>query len=306
MTDASFIPNIAGTNIQVFTGLNTVTTSGWHIWNKPRNISMVQIALMGSGSAGGGGFTRAAGVAGGGGGGGAAASSTRLTVPAALLPDVIYLNVPSNAGAAGFLSYASMIINVVAAANLIAVSGAAGATAATAGTGAAIGVGGTGGTVSTTTSAVGHGLGIHTSRAGVGGPNGGAIAGAAGGNATYNNNWSNAGTGGGGTTSGGFAGGAFLSSTLGPAITAAAAGANGPGGINLYSPLLNAQTLMASQGGAYYFTSTGGMGGGSANAAVGGSGGLGGFGSGGGGGGAGTTGGAAGRGGPGIIIITCW
>ena len=39
MTDASFIPNITGNNILRFTAYNTVTTNGWHIWNKPRNVS---------------------------------------------------------------------------------------------------------------------------------------------------------------------------------------------------------------------------------------------------------------------------
>ena len=70
-------------------------------------------------------------MAGGGGGGGASSASTHLTVPAVLLPDVLYLNVPGNAGAAGLLAYVSMIINSVVAAALISVSGGTGPTAGT-------------------------------------------------------------------------------------------------------------------------------------------------------------------------------
>src|ERR1041385_3769926 len=83
----------------------------WQPWNKPRGVDMVFIYCLGSGAGGGAGLTGASGTSRGGGGGGGSAASTRLLIPAALIPDQLYVQVPAGgaAGVNGGISYVSVL-----------------------------------------------------------------------------------------------------------------------------------------------------------------------------------------------------
>lgn len=298
-------------DVQIFNLPSTVNQVQWHTWIKPRGISMIHMLLMSGGGGGGGGFTRAAAAAGGGGGSGGSSGITRVTIPAFLLPDRLYIQVGaggqgvlSGGGTAGsgLLSYVVIAHSVatpgtVQATNVVAVSGAAGPTGGGTGTGAAVGALGAAGTIATIGAMPIAGLGQFGVIAGVAGVAGGAVAGANGTAQAIGTNsapfWGA--TSGAGTTAADFAGGAFTAtadsyfSEKRPATPAA--GSNpGSAGYTNWKP----------------FFSYGGGGGSSSNAGVGGAGGNGGYGAGGGGGGAGTTGGRGGDGGGGLVMIFGW
>ena len=299
-------------NIQIFMGPQPTTNLGWIPWKRPSRASMLNIFCLGGGGGGGGGFAAAAGAARGGGGGGGSSPCTRVTIPLALIPDVLYIQVGTGgvgkrsgggAAGAGVLSYVSIYPDSQAF-NLLAVSGAAGATGGGTGTGAAVGAAGVGGTVATLAlMPLGFALGtVELSAAGQVGFAGGAVAGAVGaaGSFAQTGICTMGGTGGGGTTSADFAGGLITAITnsvisdLRPQ-NATAGSITGSSGFFMRHP---------------FFWSYCGTGGGSSNTGVGGNGGTGGPGSGGGGGGGGIAGagidGQGGDGGPGLVILTCW
>lgn len=301
MTDASFIPNVSGADIQIFTAQNSGTAAtGVAVWTKPRNATMMFVYCLGSGAGGGGGFTRAAGSAGGGGGGGGAGANSRIFIPAFFVPDVLYVTVALGGagstgstvlGSAGALSYVSFLMgsSMNVDYNMLTVSGAAAAAQSGAGSAAAAGIAGAGGTVAT--NAVGFSYGNFLAVAGQQGSNGGAQTGAAGTAVNWGSGgFTSGGSGGAGNRASNFAGGAITGSGLTPSLAGGASG----GGAGLHGFVLWNGIQIVSMGG---------TGGGTANAAVGGKGGDGGLGSGGGGGAAGTTGGAGGRGGDGIVYI---
>lgn len=308
MLDTFGIPSSFKGDVQIFTRPCTVTNTQFETWRKPRGVSMVNILAIAGGGGGGGGFTRAEGNAGGGGGGGGSSGIGRLTCPAWLLPDVLYIQVGaggqgvgSGGGTAGSgVSSKVMISSHLASVNsntlLVAVS-TSNAEGGTTGTAAAVGTGGAGGGIAVIADMPLGGLGIFNSIAGQDGAAGGAVAGANGTAITIpvTSALCQGGSGGAGTTAADFAGGectAITDSWLSqqrPA-TPAAGSNNGSGGPQIWKP----------------FFSFGGLGGSSSNTGIGGAGGNGAYGAGGGGGGAGTTGGRGGDGGSGIVIITSW
>jgi hypothetical protein len=305
MTLAINLPPLQSADVQIYTGVSTVTNTQWRTWTKPYGRSMLNILCIGGGGGGGGGFTAAAGNARGGGGGGGSSGQTRVLVPLHLLPDVLYIQVGvggagvgSGGGTApsGVLSYVAIAPNTTAT-NVLAVSGNAAAAGGGTGTGAAVGAAGVAGTIATIANMPLAGLGHHWFIAGQIGAAGGAVAGAIGGPAVFPTTsvLTMGGAGGAGTTSADFAGGiitAITSSFLSEARPQGAAAGSNPGssGFLLTRP----------------FFSYCGLGGSASNSGVGGAGGYGGPGSGGGGGGGGTTGGVGGTGGAGIVVMTAW
>ena len=304
MLDFGNLPSKSHADIQVFTRPSTVTVTQLHPWSKPRGKTMMFAMAIGGGGGGGGGFTGAAASARGGGGGGGSSSITKLLIPLMCVPDRLYVQVGaggqgvgSGGGTAGsgILSY--IFIHAAAtlvSGNILIASGAAGATGGGTGTAAAVGAAGAAGTIFASSGRCD--MGIFQSIAGNVGFAGGAVAGAAGTNATVTvTGIGTGGAGGAGTTSADFAGGGFTAVTdsflsqYRPQAPAAGSN-NGAGGIAL-------EQLLWTYGG---------CGGSSSNAGVGGNGGNGIYGSGGGGGGGGTTGGRGGNGGDGIVIIICW
>lgn len=308
MLDTFGIPSAFKGDVQIFTRVSygsavPVDSTSWH---KPRGVSMVNILAIGGGGGGGGGFTRAAGNAGGGGGGGGSSGVTRVTCPAWLLPDELYIKVGhggagvgSGGGTAesGGTSMVAIPGTEMVAINKLVASSGNPATGGGTGTGAAVGAAGTGATIATIGGMPFAGLGIFDFIAGQDGAAGGAVAGAVGTAITIpvTSVMCQGGSGGAGTTAADFAGGectAITDSWLSqqrPA-TPAAGSNNGSGGPQIWKP----------------FFSFGGLGGSSSNTGIGGAGGNGAYGAGGGGGGAGTTGGRGGDGGNGIVIITAW
>jgi hypothetical protein len=76
--------------------------SGWYIWKKPDNASIVSIVAVGGGGGGGGGASQNYGTTGGagGGGGGCPGCSAIMLIPAAILPDYLYI-FPGRGGQGG-------------------------------------------------------------------------------------------------------------------------------------------------------------------------------------------------------------
>lgn len=288
----------------MFTAPATVTNNQWHTWIKPRGKSMVNIICIGGGAGGGGGFTGATTTARGGGGGGGSSGGSRFVGSLALLPDVLYaqvgaggIGVGSGGGAAGsgVFSYVTIAPNVTAS-NALLISGNAAPVGGGTGTGAAAGAAGTAGTLATAPNCALSGLGMFFAIGGQLGIIGAAASNTAGGAQVIpvTGCLTMGGGSGAGVSTVGQVGGAITAisgsyfSEMAP--SAAAIGADGCGGIMLFKGLF----------------SYCGMGGGSADNAVGGNGGNGGPGSGGGGGGGGTTGGRGGDGGNGLVIFVSW
>lgn len=80
----------------------TGSYSGWYIWKKPNNISLVSIIAVGGGGGGGGGGSIDYGTTGGcgGGGGGGAGYTVTSLFPAIMLPDYLYI-FPGTGGGGG-------------------------------------------------------------------------------------------------------------------------------------------------------------------------------------------------------------
>jgi hypothetical protein len=309
MLDHFNLPQLPGSDVQMFTRPCTVTNTQWLLWTKPRGLSMAHILCISGGGGGGGGFTAGVGVAGAGGGGGGGSGVSRVTIPLEFLPDRLYVQVGaggqgvgSGGGTAGsgILSYVSTYFDTTAT-NIFVLSGAAGPTGGATGTGTTGGARGAGGTVAVIGSMPYAGLGIFSVIAGSVGAAGGDDLGAVGESVPIANNGTccMGGSGGGGKTSGDFAGGGVSAAANSYFIINAPVAApgtnllnNGAGGPQLWKP----------------FWSYGGMGGGATNAggSVGGRGGDGAYGAGGGGGGSGVTGGRGGDGGTGLVIISCF
>ena len=130
---------------QVFLGNSVTAGVGWATWRKPSNINFVHFYVQGAGGGGMPGVVGAASTAAGGGGGGSGAYANFI-IPAASLPQVLYLSIGRGgkggvAGTASIPTYVSVAPAVAAppANNLIMLctggSSGAAATGATAGTG---------------------------------------------------------------------------------------------------------------------------------------------------------------------------
>jgi hypothetical protein len=308
MLDYLHLPKQQNGNVDYFAGFSDVNGASWVAWEKPKGIQMIRITCIGGGAGGGSGFSsNTTGSRGGGGGGGSGAISI-VTIPAYVLPDILYVSSgtggpgasanpadgTANIGIQGVDSYVCIapdigVIYRICRAN----GGNAGAPAATSTAG---GDGGSAGSISALTNML---LACYGTRNFIVGQAGGA--GSTGSNAgvTYPTT--------GLLVSGGCGGNGGVSLTPGPVFaptqtaytifssltSVSGSGNNGQPGREIYQPLL----------------STGGSGG-AANSGTGagGQGGAGGFGSGGGGGGAGGAGaaGGGGKGGDGLVIIHSW
>jgi hypothetical protein len=286
-------------NIKFFYNQSPINSMKFISWTKKRGVKFYTFICVGGGAAGGNGFSGAAASNRGGGGGGGSGAISRLRIPAALLPDTLYLY-PGKGGKQGgttigeisgvFLSPRVNAMNVPA--NFLLRSGASNAAAGGNGTAAAAGAAGVVSTLEQTAGCIFSAWGVLTSIGGSAGIIGGVHTGAAGGAVTSFSIPLTGGAGGAGcgvsTTQ--YAGGSITVATgyLVPSLLGGiAGGGNGLNGFKMSYPLMF----------------SGGTGGGSSNAGVGGNGGNGAIGCGGGGGGAGVTGGTGGDGGDGLIIV---
>lgn len=311
--------------IQTFGPNSTTAGIGWSVWRKPMDCTMVHFFVQGAGGGGMPGVVGAVSTAAGGGGGGSGAWANFI-IPAASLPDELFLSIGQGgrggvASTAAISTYVSVApYNGVPPANNLIMLCAGGSSGAAA-TGATAGTAGAAGVKSSATvcpliglACAGHPI------AAVGDANmAGHVGGAGGttGNAAalaYPTNGSIAcgGTGGGGLGAAGAVGGLggiytavtgmFCSTTAAMGGTAGSniRGGDGSSGLRPYGSLRYA--LGGLGGGAQSSNATPGVAGG-------GNGGNGVYGSGGGGGGGGFTASTAslgGDGGGGLVIITAW
>jgi len=312
--DLSHLPTGTGpVAVQEFFGQATVLGASYQTWVKPRGKTMCSILLSGKGGNGGTGVIGATSTAAGGGGGGSG-GQTSLTMPLALLPDVLYLSLAGQSATTTLASTISIQPSLTAGgaapvANnvlMIANGGGNGGNAS----GATAGTAGTAGAIATVTTMPLGWQWANLSLAGQAGIAGGGVSAGAALTLPLTGLTITGGTGGAGISSTGTPGAA------GGAITGAGLLPSSPGGIGGA-----AATTPPTNGGAgfnpipklrYFY---GGTGGGSTHAdatgagAVQASGGNGAPGSGGGGmGGAltGSTAGAVGQGGVAYCLIVCW
>jgi hypothetical protein len=299
MLDYLHIPKQQKGNIDYFRGISNTDGGSWIAWEKPSHIQMIRITCISGGGGGGSGFTAASTTARAGGGGGGSSAISIVTIPAYVLPDILYvssgiggtggarINVGANVGTNGINSYVCIAQNTgVIYRVCYADSGKAG----TAATSTAGGGSGAGGTIATTADMLLASYGISNFIGGQAGSTG-SLTGANGINYPTTGLLLSGGSGGSGGTSANGNGISAPTQTvynIFPSIND-----NGGTGIEIYQPLL-------STGGSCGYAATAG----------GTDGGTGGFGSGGGGGGAGGTGGtfggAGGKGGNGLVIIHSW
>ena len=153
MLDLGHIPVSTGAAIvQRYVGSNPAQGQDWITWLKPRGKTMIDILLIGKGGNGGTGVIGANSIAAGG-GGGASGAQTRLTMPLALLPDILYISLAGRGTTSSQASYISIVPKLTAGAGppavndtlMIANGGANGGN----GVGATAGAGGAGGTIGT-------------------------------------------------------------------------------------------------------------------------------------------------------------
>lgn len=302
MSGALFLPGGQPQSLWTYTHIGA---DGWHAWKKPAGATFITIIGVGGPGGGGGGNTAVAGNTRGGGGGGGSGAVSRLVIPAAFVPDVLYIR-PGAGGAGGAATVAGSVGTVTMVATspfnqaggmtttaypallyLVANNGSG------ANPGSSNGAGAAGGAASTGAECMFSGWGEFTSTQGGNGTAGGSSAGAVGVTLTYGSLGIpfSGGTGGGGVgvANTDFAGGPITGVGLLPQHPGGIAAAGpGNGGLALGPP-------------PFY---CGGTGGGTAGASgTAGRGGDGAWGCGGGGGGGGVTGGAGGYGGSGAVWI---
>jgi hypothetical protein len=307
MLDYLHLPKQQTGNIDYFPGFSNTDGGSWVAWEKPQRIQMIRITCIAGGGGGGSGFSNNTTALRGGGGGGGSSAISIVTIPAYVLPDILYISsgiggsggaknpATANLGTNGIRSYVCIAQNTgVIYRVCYADSGKAGTTlptSAPAGGGA-----GVAGTVATIADMLLASHGIRNFIAGQAGTNGGTLAGAT---LTYPTTGLllSGGTGGNGGTS---ITPSFLNAptqtiyNIFPTLVSPTGSANsGQSGREIYQPLL---LTGATGGNANSGTGPGGTGG------------NGGFGSGGGGGGVGgaNNAGAGGAGGNGLIIIHSW
>lgn len=292
-------------DVQIFKPNTGTTTNQWSTWVKPRGCTMVNIVVIGCGGSGGSGAVGANSTAAGGGGGGSG-GQTAVTIPAAFLPDTLFVSVP--VGGVAVASRVAVFPETTAQSTLAyANNGGTGGNA----TGATAGAAGAAAAIAAITSMPLAGLGQYSFFIGQAGIIGGVAV--AGGNITIPAT--------GLTVTGGAGGGglpaAAAAGTAGGNITGVGQFPTLPGGAaqaTATSPANNGSNGLdfAFRGLGF---ALGGAGGGSSHGTAtgaglkGGDGGKGGLGCGGGGGGGCLTGGVAGiggKGGDGEVIIIAW
>jgi hypothetical protein len=288
-----------GVNVQRFYANSQTAGGSWHVWQKPKNCSFVQIWLFGCGGNGGNGAVGANSTAAGGGGGGSG-GQIQIMIPAWIVPDRLFMTLAF--GGTAISSYVSFDQTTTAQSVLLqAFNGGNGGNAA----GATAGAAGAAAGVAGNSTMIRNGMGLATTVAGQAGIVGGvAVAGA---NQTAPITSLNlaGGTGGGGLPAAaavGTAGGSFTGSGVWPSMAggtsagASSAGTKGADGLEFYNGI---------------WLPTPGCGGasGGGTTGAGGNGGDGATGCGGGGGGGAITGqvaGVGGRGGGAHCIVTWW
>ena len=319
----SFHVNDLSKYVNVF--YNKGTNNSWQTWTKPRNISFVDILVIGAGGAGGNSYA-AGNNSGGGGAGGGSGSITKGFFPANLLPDTLYIQVGqggipntvrggTGAGQGGSGSNSVILVDtpitgLTTQHYLLLANGGSGGLGGTSSTSPGV-LGGAGGVVWTPAS-IASSLGIVDTFAGTSGGNGGntlitppssvvissiVSGGAGGGGLDLSDN---------GTSGASVVASGFTITIMGGIVGDGTVSIlNGSGGFN------NLPSTNTSNRLPMFFT--GGSGGGTNTSTLGGrggNGGNGGYGCGGGGGGASnfstTSFGLGGRGGDGIVIITCY
>ncbi|MEK9735836.1 MAG: hypothetical protein VW239_00770 [Candidatus Nanopelagicales bacterium] len=279
---------------------------GWRPWYKPPGCVMVSFYVIGGGGAGGGARGNTAGAGKGGGSGGGSGGLSRVTIPAVLLPDVLWVHVPAPAaggaggdtadGTAGDPGLTSIVSVQPDAATQYLVCQARGGRGGGGGT-TTISTGGAGGVVATTAECPISLLGTSLFLAGVAGATGasGASNGSGGDVSQSTGSQIYAGGGGGSSTTSTSRGGSEAALTNTPFVLLHPTNQNNtPGGdgarFGAYPKWYGAS------GGGANNTTTGQNGG---NGSV--------HGAGGGGGGGGVTiGGRGGDGGPGGVVIHAW
>jgi hypothetical protein len=307
MLDYLHIPDSTNGKIDYFPGFSDTNGGSWVVWEKPTGTHMIRITCIAGGGGGGSGFSSNTNTNRGGGGGGGSSAISIVTIPAYVLPDILYISsgvggaggaanpATANLGSDGINSYVCIaqdtgVIYRVCFAN----SGKAGTTAPTATpTG---GSAGAAGAVATIADMLLVSYGIRNFIAG----QAGAVGGTTSANSiTYPTTGLLLSGGGGGPGNNISVSGNITAPTqtvyniFSTLSTVTGSGNNGGPGREIYQPLL----------------ATGGSSGTSAaTTSFGGNGGAGGFGSGGGGGGAGGAGaaGGGGKGGNGLVIIHSW
>ena len=310
MLDYLHLPDNTNGNIDYFPGISDTDGGSWVVWEKPRGTHMIRITCIAGGGGGGSGFSSDTTTNRGGGGGGGSSAISIVTIPAYVLPDILYVssgiggkggdanpaNGTANLGSGGVRSYVCIAQNTGVIYRVCYTdSGKAGTTAPTSTpTG---GTGGLGGTVATIADMLLASHGIRNFIGGVSGNGGGTVDTGGGQGYPTTGLLLSGGLGGNGGTS------VTLASITAPAqtvynifsslVSVSGSGNNGAPGREIYQPLL-------STGGSSGMANSG--------TGPGGNGGVGGFGSGGAGGGAGGAGaaGGGGKGGNGLIIIHSW
>lgn len=305
------LPRNSLADIQVFNGHSTSANPAFVAWRKRPGITMIHILAVGAGAGGGSGVVGANSTAAGGGGGGPGAH-TSMIIPAAFLPDTLFVSVAgqSAASAAGATSRVCILPETQVGSTIIQANGGS---AGGNGAGATAGASGVGAVTSALTAMSIAGLGVFQAftgvNAGAGGTTGGAgtVAFPTGGQICC------------GGAGGGGLGAAAANGSTGGALTSPT-GLAFPSNVNTsgFTTLATTPGPIGNNGFQFHPVLKlflGGGGGGSSHGSAtgaglfGGNGGNGAIGSGGGGGGGCLTGGVAGIGGiggPGLVIITAW
>jgi hypothetical protein len=319
MLDFQHVLNTPGYDLQTFYGPSTANTTQWQTWRKPRGVKMIYMIGVGGGSSGGTGLNSST-TSGGGAGGGSGGQSS-LLIPAAFVPDVLYIQagnggqqpatlVSGVVGVAGLPTYVCIEPDSSLLANMTLLFANPGAVTGTAATTTAGGAAGTAAAVATISQMPLAARGQYQLLAGVAGTTGGnGSTPTAGTNVTLptTGQFVTGGAGGGGSVTTGAAGGNITGVGLGsenfPTLTGgiAASGAT-PAGAGPGSFIAR-----------FFLMNYGGAGGGGATTTAGGSAGTGGNGApgcgGGGAGGCNTTNvtlARPGDGGPGFVYIISW
>ena len=283
-------------NSWIFQGTASAARASNAMWTKPRGIKMVHILCAGHGGIG---VTATAGATSAGGAGGGSGGQTHVLIPAAFLPDVLYV-AAGNGTVANIATWVSVrpcaAYNAIPAASdlLCYANGANGTTA---------------GAVATSSAAILMGKGVFQALAGIAGGTAGAATPTAGGAVGANTSGlmlSGGGGGGGMSAAATTAGGAAATTAPPnpyPIPQGGAGGSSGVDGGRGQNGYVDWNSMIFTGGGG------GGSGFPTATTSNSGGGGDGAPGCGGGGGGGvitGKTAGAGGKGGPGFVIITCW
>jgi hypothetical protein len=308
MLDYLHLPKQQNGNIDYFPGISDADGAEWIAWEKPTGTHMIRITCIAGGGGGGSGFSNNTTTNRGGGGGGGSSAISIVTIPAYVLPDILYISsgiggaggeanpATANLGSNGIRSYVCIAPDTLTSYRVCyADSGKAGTTVPT--SVPAGGTAGSGGTIATIVDMPLACYGIRNFIGGNVGTAGGSTSAAIGPAYPITGLLLSGGSGGSGgenvATTSINAPTQTVYNIFSPLTSVTGSGSNGEPGREIYQPLL----ATGGCGAAANFTT-----------GAGGAGGAGGFGSGGGGGGAGgaAAAGGGGKGGNGLVVIHSW